>query len=224
MTPQPSDNSPGSVLFPEYATLYDLITPEVEGLTDQQLDFESDRWEWSKWSIRIQLSHMAAVTYRWLAVRWGETLFPHGEHGIDDLSVIAEAANRDLDSQRRLEIDDIMTRLENGIYLARRVLAGRSVGFLRSHTLFREGAGSSESDITMKAHESGVTRVAGGSVWTLEATMRHIYFEETTHLYNIQRLKRAQGLPTVVEVPRVGYWMVDGWDTSEPDDAEASLG
>jgi hypothetical protein len=53
-------------------------------------------------------------------------------------------------------------------------------------------------------------------VWTVEATMRHSYFEEATHLYNIQRLKRAQGLPTVAEVPKIGYWMVEGWDTSEP--------
>ena len=43
---------------------------------------------------------------------------------------------------------------------------------------------------------------------TLEATIRHVYFEETTHLYNIQRLKRAQGLPTVVDIPRVGYWVL----------------
>ena len=50
---------------------------------------------------------------------------------------------------------------------------------------------------------------------TLEWTMRHIYFEETTHLYNIQRLKRAQGLSTVVDVPEVGYWVLDGWDRSE---------
>ena len=216
MTRQTHDDAPGTELFPEYATLYDLIAPEVEGLTDEQLDFESDRWEWSKWSIRIQLSHMAAVTYRWLAVRWGETLFPHGEHGVEDLTVIADAADRRLDSERYLEIEDVMTRLEEGIDLAQRVVASRSVGFLRSQTLFREGAASPESQLTMKAHESGVTQTAGGSVWTLEATMRHIYFEETTHLYNIQRLKRAQGLATVVEVPRVGYWVVEGWDTSEP--------
>ena len=58
-------------------------------------------------------------------------------------------------------------------------------------------------------------------VMTIEATLRHIYFEETTHLYNIQRLKRAQGLSTIVEVPRVGYWVLDGWDRSEPSsDAE----
>ncbi len=45
--------------------------------------------------------------------------------------------------------------------------------------------------------------------------LRHIYFEEITHLFNIQRLKRAQGLPTSTELPRVGYWALDGWDVSE---------
>ena len=49
----------------------------------------------------------------------------------------------------------------------------------------------------------------------LEAMFRHIYFEETTHLFNIQRIKRAQGLATVSEIPKVGYWAVDGWDVSE---------
>ena len=68
-----------------------------------------------------------------------------------------------------------------------------------------------------KAHPSGDTQTdqPGTSLITLEWTMRHIYFEETTHLYNIQRLKRAQGLSTVVEVPEVGYWVIDGWDRSE---------
>ena len=37
-----ADDAPGSVLFPEFATLYDLITPEVEGLSDEQLDFASE--------------------------------------------------------------------------------------------------------------------------------------------------------------------------------------
>ena len=220
MTRQPTDDAPGAELFPEYATLYDLIAPEVEGLSDEQLDFESDRWEWSRWGIRVQLSHMGALIYRWLAVRWGETLFPNGEHGVEDLTVISDAADRSLDSERHLEFDDIMTRLQGGIDLAQRVLAARSVGFLRSRTLFREETASPESRLTMKAHKSGVTRTEGGSLWTLEATMRHIYFEETTHLYNIQRLKRAQGLATVVQVPRVGYWVVEGWDTSEPTSRE----
>ena len=70
----------------------------------------------------------------------------------------------------------------------------------------------------LKAHPTGLT-VAGDpakTAWTLEASIRHVYFEEVTHLYNIQRLKRAQGLQSVADLPRVGYWVVEGWDTSEP--------
>ena len=36
------DDTQGSVLFPEYATLYDLVAREVEGLTEDQLDVTDD--------------------------------------------------------------------------------------------------------------------------------------------------------------------------------------
>ena len=65
-------SSPGSALFPEYGTLYDLIASEVASLSDERLDFASDRWECSRWSIRTQLSHMASLIYRWLLIRWGD--------------------------------------------------------------------------------------------------------------------------------------------------------
>ena len=69
----------------------------------------------------------------------------------------------------------------------------------------------------IKAHPTGITPAdePGKGVMLLEASIRHIYFEEITHLFNIQRLKRAQGLSTVSELPRVGYWTLDGWDISE---------
>ena len=51
---------------------------------------------------------------------------------------------------------------------------------------------------------------------TLEATFRHRYFEYLTHLYNVQRLKRAQGLTARVEIPYEGYWSAADWDRSEP--------
>ena len=69
-----------------------------------------------------------------------------------------------------------------------------------------------------RAHPHGVTAKgdpASGTM-TLEATFRHIYYEELTHLYNIQRLKMAQNLPITIEIPKVGYWMLDDWDRSEP--------
>jgi len=38
------DDTPRSVLFSEYSTLYDWVAREVEGLTEAQLDFSSNRW------------------------------------------------------------------------------------------------------------------------------------------------------------------------------------
>ena len=220
MTQQQSaaENSPGSGLFPEYATLYDLIAREVEGLPDEHLDFESDRWEWSKWSVRRQLSHMASLIFRWLVVRWGDTLFPDGNHGVQDVKGLADSDfDRRMDENLYWALPDIMDNLKAGIDLAQRVLDERNVGFLRSHTYLQQQA--SQWRLMVKAHPTGITPTHDSEkgAMTLEATMRHIYFEEITHLYNIQRLKRAQGLLTVVDVPRVGYWVVDGWDRSEPD-------
>ena len=212
-----TDDAPGTVLFPEYEGLYDLIAREVTGLTDAQLDFRSDQWAWADWSIRRQLSHMASLIYGWIIVRLGQTLFPDGKHGIENVPALtASGFDRRLDDRRYWDLPVILHALQDGIALSQRVLAQRSVGFLRSHTI--ERTVGEHWRLMHQAHPSGVALDVESSkaVMTIEAILRHIYFEETTHLYNIQRLKRAQGLPAVVEVPRVGYWMLDGWDRSEP--------
>lgn len=212
-----SDESSGTALFPEYASLYDLIAREVQGLPDEVLDFESDDWEWAKWSIRRNLSHMASLIYRWLLIRWGDTLFPDGYHGLDDLEGLAESPyDRRMDEERYWELPVILEKLGEAIDMCRAVLMIQNVEFLRSHTYLRDK--SPQNTLMAKAHPTGIAPADDPTkeTMTLEATMRHIYFEETTHLYNIQRLKRAQGLGTVVEVPRVGYWALEEWDTSEP--------
>jgi len=212
-----TDSSPGSVLLPEYESLYDLIDSEVQGLSDEQLDFVSDRWEWSGWSIRRQLSHMASLIYRWLLIRWGDTLFPDGGHGVQDIQGLAQSDfDRRMDENQYWDLTVIMEQLRGGIGLARRVLAEKDVGFLKNHTYVMDL--SPQWDLMLKAHSAGftVSSEPNKEIMTLEASMRHIYFEEITHLYNIQRLKRAQSLPTTVDLPKVGYWVVDGWDRSEP--------
>ena len=217
MSQQPvTDNSPGSVLFPEYDTLYDLIAREVEGLTDEQLDFTSDQWEWAAWSIRNQLSHMASLLYRWSILRWGDQLFPNGEHGVDDVEGIARSDfDRRLDDNKYFDLPTILESLKGGIDLWRRVMTERNVGFLRSHTVIQDQ--SPQWVLMITAHSTGITPTGepNKAFMTLEATIRHNYFEEITHLFNIQRLKRAQGLTAVVDTPRVGYWVLDGWDVSE---------
>ncbi len=207
------DDSPGSLLFPEYATLYDLIASEVDRLTEEQLDFESQQWDWSKWSIRRQLCHMASVPVGWLTVNWADTLFPDGRVRAQDFKTRTESS---------LPTPVIMQELRDAIDLVRGVLAERSVGFLRDRVYTLRWAPdwnySMDWELMLKAHSSGLTPTSDPavSIMTLEATIRHLYFEEITHLYNIQRLKRAQGLPSVVDLPRVGYWAVEGWDVSEP--------
>lgn len=209
----PSDNSPGSMLFPEYTTLYDLIASEVDDLTEEQLDFESQQWDWSQWSIRRQLCHMASVPVGWLTVNWADTLFPDGSVRPEDFKT-RTAYN--------LATPLIMQELRDSIGLVQGVLAERSVGFLRDQVYTLRWApdwnNSMAWDLMLKAHPTGLTPTSDPvvSIMTLEATIRHLYFEEITHLYNIQRLKRAQGLPSVVDLPRVGYWAVEGWDVSEP--------
>jgi hypothetical protein len=210
-------DDPGTVLFPEYDGLYELISREVEGLTEAQLDFSSTQWEWAEWSIRRQVSHMAFACYYWLLVRLGHILFPDGQHGIDDVpGLTASGFDRRLDERRYWELPVLLAQLQGALALVQRVLTERHVGFLRSQTYQRDFPASWR--LMLQAHPTGLTPSADGQqlTMTMEALLRHLYFEETTHLYNIQRLKRAQGLPTVVEVPRVGYWVLDGWDRSEP--------
>ena len=42
-----------------------------------------------------------------------------------------------------------------------------------------------------------------------------MYFEFLTHMFNMQRIKRALGVPAIVKLPDGGYHTVDGWDASE---------
>ena len=71
-----SGDSPATDLFSQFQDgIYQMVTAEAQGLSEEQLDFESDRWEWS---IRRNLSHMASGDFRWIWVRWGSQLFPQG--------------------------------------------------------------------------------------------------------------------------------------------------
>jgi hypothetical protein len=216
---QLSDDAPATALFPQYESeLYQMMAGEVEGLTDEQLDFESDRWEWSKWSIRRNLSHLASGDFRWLVVRWGDQLFPGGPPDIEDLgSIINSPFDRRLDETRYWAVADILEKLREGLDLSRSILSRETVASIREKEIPNPRAGlwASFSD----AHPRGVRPDPdnqGQVLISLEATFRHRYYEYITHLYNIQRLKRAQGLPARVQIPFEGYWALPGWDRSEP--------
>ena len=213
-----TDRSDAAInFFPEFETLYGLIANEIGALSDEQLDYTSDNWEWAGWSIRNQMSHMALLIPVWLVLRWGSTIFPLEDHEITNIKKITQSkSDRRLDDDIYWEIDDLSRLLKQFINLAIKVLKDNSLEFMASKKIDRDA--TPQWEMMAKAHPHGVTSEgtpAKGSM-TLEATMRHIYFEEITHLYNIQRLKKAQGLPINSVVPEVGYWTLEDWDRSEP--------
>ena len=213
------DDAPATVLFPQFeAELYRMISAEVQGLTEQQLDFESEQWEWSKWSIRRNLSHMASGDLRWLWERWGPILFPEGLPSGDEFDALLDSPyDRRLDENIYWEVDDILEKLQLGLDLSCLILGSETVGSLRAKELESANAGLWVQNPEL--FPGGIREVPGDSsriYVTLEATFRHRYYEYLTHLYNIQRLKRAQGLSAKVDIPFEGYWATPGWDRSEP--------
>ena len=216
-------NLPGdalaTALFPQFESqIYRMFSTEVQELTDAQLDYESDRWEWSRWSIRRNVSHVASGDFRWLLLRWGRQLFPEGLPDVGDLdSLAASPHDRRLDERHYWAIDDILGKLRDGQALCQLALSRETVGSLQSKEIVNEN--SAQWELFSQAHPRGI-RVdpddPSRSYMSLEATFRHRWYEHTAHLYNIQRLMRAQGLTPKVEVPFEGYWALPTWDRSEP--------
>jgi hypothetical protein len=208
-------------LFPAWDSMGPWYRAEVEGLSDAQLDFDSQApaQEWMWWSIRRQTSHVAAMLFRWLFMRWGDALWEGTAPLVDDLAGVLNIPQDWRHDEPRLtphlywEIDAILARLHEGVALTQEALRRHTVAQARHKTITVPA-----SPILLRlqpAHPQGFApSPTDPTRWTLtlEGTVRHMYFEAVTHLYNIQRLKRAQGLPVCVDLPRVGYYVLPGWD------------
>ena len=215
-----ADDAPATATFPQFESqLHQMTAAEVMGLTEQQLDWLSDRWEWSKWSIRIQVSHMGLFIPNWLLRRWGEHLFPEGWSELGELAEWTQSSNGPwLDEGWYWAMPTLLEKVDHGMRLAQYILARETVGTMREKEIFLQITSPSWRRTSL-AHPTGFRwdpNDAASSYITLEATFRHLYFEAITHLYNIQRLKRAQGLTAIVEVPFEGYHALADWDRSEP--------
>ncbi|MCH7713708.1 MAG: hypothetical protein IIC99_08810 [Chloroflexi bacterium] len=213
------DYAPAIDLFPQFADeLFQMVSAELAGLTDEQLDFESDRWGWSQWSIRRNLSHMASGDFRWFWQRWRQELFPNGLPNGDEIDRLLDSPHdRRLDENLYWEIDVLLAKLRQALDFTWEILEGESVGSCRSREIEANNSGMWVDLMNagyrgIRLNDSDPTKL----YITLEATFRHRYFEYITHLYNIQRLKRAQGLTAVAQIPMEGYLALPGWDLSEP--------
>ena len=192
-----------------------MIAEEIDGLTDEQLDFDSDKWGWSEWSIRRNVSHMASGDFRWFLRRWGEVLFPQGFPPVADLdSILSAKFDRRLDENVYWQIDDIMGVLRRALDLSSSIFSRENIGSLRA----KEATCDISALPWQEVHPNGLRVDSAGPTQThvsLEVTFRHRWFEYITHLYNIQRLKKAQGLTAKVDMPFEGYWSAKDWDRSE---------
>ena len=211
-----TDNSPLRVLFPQYWKRDSMVRGEVTGLDDEALDWTSDRYGWSGWSIRHQASHLGSLVYRWLLVRWRDQLFPDGIPITDEELALLNSPDHDrrMHEGHYREIEEILGAVEGAMALAQSVL--RRVTVADGRTMVVDRAASPQWELMTNAHPNGVTfDGSGGGTLSLEATFRHMYFEYTTHIFNMHRIKRALGLPVIVHLPDEGYHTVSGWDVSE---------
>jgi hypothetical protein len=208
----------GITLFPNYPLIPDWYGAEVAGLTEAQLDFDSQEEEWMMWSIRRQVSHAAFVHFGWLLRRWAPLIFREG----DVLPQIdlqkAERYDRRMDEESDWAIEHLLTRLREGVGMVLLILGRETVGEMRKKTVDRHAppeeryrtAGDRAYDFWCHAARLNPDiRVDDQDPYhfriNLVGMIRQMYFECLLHLHTIQRLKRAQGLTPVVVIPREGY-------------------
>ncbi|MEE9273858.1 MAG: hypothetical protein V3V62_00935 [bacterium] len=204
---------------PDYDGLIALYRAEVEGLTEAQLDWDDLSQEWSRWSIRRQISHVAVAYFFWIAKMWGKTLWPD-DPPADPIDFRKTAVyDRRMDEEKYWKMEDLWPKFEEAIGFAKRAAEGRSAEEMNGLSItrtFKPDLMMGETDLPVYAfwsyastfHEEGLDQHPDDETtftFTLAATLRTMHWEALTHLRTIQRLKIAQGLAPAVQVPRVGY-------------------
>jgi hypothetical protein len=210
-------------LFPGWEEIGPWYRAEIHGLTEAQLDFAAPppAPEWLWWSIRRHTSHTARVVFLWLFSIWGDALWEGHPPLVDDLPGLlnvppaGQPATSQLNPHTYWAIDTILARLDEGIALTQEALRRHTVAQAQQKTTTLVPRAGVNMFHLQQAHPQGFApSPTDPARWmlSLEGTVRHLYFEATTHLYNIQRLKRAQGLSVCVNLPRIGYYVLPGWD------------
>ena len=214
--------------YPEYEHLYTWMRQEVEGLTDEQLDWDDESQEWSKWSIRRQISHVAYAHFFQMVLAWGNLFFQDREKPQPFDPAGAAKYDRRLDEEKFWDMKDLLPILETDINITRGVLSRLSEDELHSITMDRKippevtfsngyETISGYMDRAARCHTVGMERDADDpTMWHLSAgyIFQHMIWETLVHLNTIQRLKKAQGLKPVVDVPKIGY-LKDPWFSGE---------
>ncbi|MBM4405153.1 MAG: hypothetical protein FJ039_03085 [Chloroflexi bacterium] len=199
-----------------FTDIYRPVEHEVAGLTAAQLDFTSPKWDWASWSIRKNLNHMSFVAWAWFNDRWKLHL-PTNSAVAYFQDLTAKSMDEQRDILNWLDAAGVLDRFRKSTVVVLTVLSKETPASMRAKWL--PAANSGFMAQVAAAHPTGYEadpQAPGHYRISFEATFRHIYYELTTHLYNIQRIKRAQGLKTVTKTPVEGYHTLPHWDRSEP--------
>jgi hypothetical protein len=207
----PDDPSLGAM--PPYRRLLEWIEAEVEGLTDDQLDYDnlSPETEWMWWSIRRQVSHIGWDALVFPHRRCAHLLWPDGDdpepivwrhhHLGPDMKY-----DRLLDEDLFWTIPDLTAKIALGNSWLDRVVTERSIDELRADVTSVRGTYFWEYVITTLARGAGPDPDRPGFIrYDLEGSLWMVFYEQLSHIRTIQRLKLDQGLPLATELPRVGY-------------------
>ncbi|MEM7271773.1 MAG: hypothetical protein AAF547_01725 [Actinomycetota bacterium] len=199
--------------MPPYQRLLPWIRAEVDGLTDAQLDLDDDHpdREWLWWSIRRQVSHIGWDALVFAHRRCAHLLWPDG----DEPSPIVWADHhlgsgmkydRRLDEDRFWAVPDLLDKIELGNGWLERVVTEQPIDRLRGDVTSIRGTDFWAYVITTLPRGAGPDPERRGFLrYTLEGSLWMVFYEQLSHIRTIQRIKAHQGLPAVVELPRVGY-------------------
>ena len=207
-------DDPSIVTWPDYREFRRWLETEVAGLSDAHLDFDSQdpAREWMWWSIRRQVSHVAWVFLAVMRRRCHTFLWPDG-----NMPAPVRWEDHTLPNMKSRPPPRRRTALGNGGF------AGQAAARHRVGDAGRQHGGRSTPcaprspctgprrfwkhviQVLPRGGQRRAARDPGRIRYTLEASLWMLYWEVLAHLFTIQRLKRAHGLPTPVAIPRVGY-------------------
>ena len=214
-----SSNPDHNVLnrFPLFLQSREMVIAEIKGPSDSQLDWVSPDWEWSDWSIRENISHVASHLFRWYVLRWGERLFPSGLPVTnEDIHYLAGLPHRQLDHHRWGQTHQIIEKLGDALNIVLDIISKETTSSMRQKFILLGNPGF-YGRISNRYPGTLVQDPVHPSLFrlTLEGNLHHSEGEMVTHLFNVQRLKKAQRLEIKIKLPEIGYWTLPDWDTSE---------
>ncbi|MFQ5912755.1 MAG: polymer-forming cytoskeletal protein [Nitrospinota bacterium] len=207
--------------IPDFESLREMLEAELKGLTEKQLNFSAESPSWARWSIRRQVSHMANSVIFWLVGRWKDTLWKDRQPNAElvDISKGEHGHDRMLDPEKYRDFKTLLRMLRRSYDLIREVASRESAQSLSRRKLVlqlspdaklgtsNESAHELWSKFSQVHNDDIVQDKKDPNTWifTLEATLRHLYYEHLAHVRTVQRLKALQELKTQVTLPRVGY-------------------